>query len=507
MSSGSIALPTIYVGAPPPPANDLPGSGSASDAANGQRFIQIQQDLNRALTASRPSPQQVVQGLNDTMSAQADARAAQQQSQFEANMTAAAEQRAASLPPPPAPPVMPAPLPPEPPAPAPLPAPAEAGAASVAAAVPAAAGAAAGELATSLLSSAGQALGTLGGLALRGGTLAGAVLGLGTGNIPSEADEAAMRAETEARLRATGALPGPDAAPETPPAPADPTAPPTGEAVPSLPGTFGPVPAFLAVPSPFDAPGLPSTTLPFAAPPPPATLTPPAAFAPVPEGGAGALPGFTPAPPMPGLDGLTLPPAFGDLPGLAPPPAGIAVPGFAPAAPMPPLPGFTPVDPALGEPLVARADTPDTLRDAAVAAGAELLPDGRARYARRAFDPLAAGGAITPMDWRTATITPKGIDLVRLHVARFGSDPANEIMVSRLGQIASGQLEASEYDLRFYTHELRELERYRALGIPDTVNADRDVWNNAHTATLADYGLSDRDSGGDYTLYHPITWE
>ncbi|WP_288585410.1 hypothetical protein [uncultured Methylobacterium sp.] len=406
MSSGSIALPTIYVGAPPPPANDLPGSGSASDAANGQRFTQIQQDLNRALTANRPSPQQVVQGLNDTMSAQADARAAQQQSQFEANMTAAAKQRAASPPPAPAAPVagMPslAPPPPEADRTAASAFP-DAAAAGLAVAAPAAAGAGEGGLAAAL-PSAGQVLGAVGdvvgGLVLRGGVLAGAVLGLGTGNIPSDTEETAMRAETEARLRATGAMPGPEAATPAP----SPQVPPVGEAVPSLQGGFGPVPSFVVASPAFDAPGAPATTLPYEASLPPATLTPPAALAPATDGGAGALPGFTPGPLMPGLEGLTphQPGGYGLVPGfVAAPPQGVTLPGVTLAPSMAPLPGFAPADPGQIGPqsfangAVTREQALAEVRADAARDGIEIMTDADPEV-KRYMDDAARREGIDP---------------------------------------------------------------------------------------------------------------
>jgi len=60
--------------------------------------------------------------------------------------------------------------------------------------------------------------------------------------------------------------------------------------------------------------------------------------------------------------------------------------------------------------------------------------------------------------------------------------------------------------LRFYTHELRELDRYRNQGIPDDVDPGYDDWNDMHTATLEDFGLSDLDSNNNSVLYHPDAW-
>ena len=76
-------------------------------------------------------------------------------------------------------------------------------------------------------------------------------------------------------------------------------------------------------------------------------------------------------------------------------------------------------------------------------------------------------------------------------------------MIRRLRDIAAWRLQASQTDLNFYSHELREFVRYRELGWPtgqpSSVDAARDLWNNAHTATLEDYGLRE----GPGVLYHP----
>jgi hypothetical protein len=69
-------------------------------------------------------------------------------------------------------------------------------------------------------------------------------------------------------------------------------------------------------------------------------------------------------------------------------------------------------------------------------------------------------------------------------------------MIARLEKILQGELQPTDTDKRFYTHEIRELERYRALGVPDGVSPDDDgtTWNNAHTAALEDYKLSSERS-------------
>ncbi|RZK16152.1 MAG: pyocin [Hymenobacter sp.] len=72
-------------------------------------------------------------------------------------------------------------------------------------------------------------------------------------------------------------------------------------------------------------------------------------------------------------------------------------------------------------------------------------------------------------------------------------------MITRLAQIAAGKLSSTDFDKRYYTHELREYERYRALGVPDGSDPGYEVWNDAHSATLEDYQLNERVQ----PLYHP----
>ena len=62
-------------------------------------------------------------------------------------------------------------------------------------------------------------------------------------------------------------------------------------------------------------------------------------------------------------------------------------------------------------------------------------------------------------------------------------------------------MEATDFDLRYYTHELREKIRYkRGASGEDSY----EQWENAHGATLADYGLRDLDEiNGQSVLYHP----
>lgn len=123
----------------------------------------------------------------------------------------------------------------------------------------------------------------------------------------------------------------------------------------------------------------------------------------------------------------------------------------------------------------------------------------RGQYSGRLYNPDKSGGPTEKLDWRDATITQAGIDLAKLHTSRFNHSDANRIMLDRLEKILHGSIEATDTDKRFYTHEIRELERYRRLGIADNINPSNDgeVWNNTHTATLEDYALS-----SDFTLLY-----
>ena len=72
-------------------------------------------------------------------------------------------------------------------------------------------------------------------------------------------------------------------------------------------------------------------------------------------------------------------------------------------------------------------------------------------------------------------------------------------MLDRLTSIAAGDMEPTSYDLNFYTHELDEAARYAQLGFGPGSGVDLgsptmyDVWNDAHTAALEDYGISGKD--------------
>ena len=125
--------------------------------------------------------------------------------------------------------------------------------------------------------------------------------------------------------------------------------------------------------------------------------------------------------------------------------------------------------------------------------------DTKGIHSGRLYDPGTCGGAILKLDWRTAQITQEGIATVKKHISRFAPVQANRKMVARLEQIASGKLPISDFDKRYYTHELREYERYKALQVPDGTDPGYEVWNDAHSATLEDYQINERL----LPLYHP----
>lgn len=116
-------------------------------------------------------------------------------------------------------------------------------------------------------------------------------------------------------------------------------------------------------------------------------------------------------------------------------------------------------------------------------------------YSKRKYLASKAGGAVEKLDWRSAEINAEGVELVKVHTARFGNTADNVVMVGRLAAIAEGRLEVTDVDKRYYTHEIRELERYRNLGVADGVDPKDDaIWNSAHAATLEDYQLLDDPS-------------
>lgn len=124
--------------------------------------------------------------------------------------------------------------------------------------------------------------------------------------------------------------------------------------------------------------------------------------------------------------------------------------------------------------------------------------NAKGKYSGRDYNSEKSGGPIQELDWKTATIDRTGVDKVKLHTGRFGESPENTVMIDRLEKILKGELQSTDTDKRFYTHEIRELERYRNLGIkdgelPQSVQEQKNVWNNTHTATLEDYKINEKE--------------
>ena len=120
----------------------------------------------------------------------------------------------------------------------------------------------------------------------------------------------------------------------------------------------------------------------------------------------------------------------------------------------------------------------------------------RGFYSDRLYNPNKAGGPTLNLRWQDAVITQAGIALVKLHTGRLDYSAANDVMIGRLEKILAGELTMTDIDKRYYTHEIRELERYRAIGVEDGPVPDEiktEVWNNAHTATLEDFQLKESD--------------
>src|SRR5947209_19907257 len=74
----------------------------------------------------------------------------------------------------------------------------------------------------------------------------------------------------------------------------------------------------------------------------------------------------------------------------------------------------------------------------------------------REFDPTQAGGPVRQLSTGRLKVTDRGIDAVERHIARFGKDQANQGMLSRLRDIARGELEPTEEDLTYFSLELWE---------------------------------------------------
>lgn len=107
----------------------------------------------------------------------------------------------------------------------------------------------------------------------------------------------------------------------------------------------------------------------------------------------------------------------------------------------------------------------------------------KGKYCKRSFDLNNCGGKILDLDWANTKITNEGIEVVKKHIGRFEDVEANRKMIKRLKDILSNKIEITDYDKRFYTHEIREFERNKALGYENTLQKniiESDIYNNAH---------------------------
>jgi hypothetical protein len=147
----------------------------------------------------------------------------------------------------------------------------------------------------------------------------------------------------------------------------------------------------------------------------------------------------------------------------------------------------------------ATTDRPKVLAVPVGGRGPNGFGDTRGKFSGRIYNAENCGGPIQTLDWRTAVIQKEGVATVQRHVGRFGLVRANQKMISRLDQISRSELTPTDYDRRYYTHELREYERYQALQVPDGVDPGYEIWNDAHSATLEDYQLNEQNQ----PLYHP----
>lgn len=141
-------------------------------------------------------------------------------------------------------------------------------------------------------------------------------------------------------------------------------------------------------------------------------------------------------------------------------------------------------------------------------AGSMLRRGARGTFSGRPFyHPDNLGGPIRELDFARASVTDAGVDVVERHLLRFTNngplEAPEQAMVERLRRISSGELPATDYDLRFYTHEAREYVRYRKAGWPEGQPPDElaayELWNDLHAASLEDYRISEQRD----PLYHP----
>ncbi|MBI6183678.1 S-type pyocin domain-containing protein [Serratia proteamaculans] len=225
-----------------------------------------------------------------------------------------------------------------------------------------------------------------------------------------------------------------------------------------------------------------------------------------------------------GLDKITLP-AMGGVPArtilINPVPSGPAAPSHTGnGSPVPKSPVHTGTNVRQADSIVVTTFPADVVQDLqdfilwqpdATELGVEAIyvmvskpygeTNAKGEHSGRDYNTEKAGGPIQNLDWKTAKIDRAGVDKVKLHTGRFGESADNKVMVDRLEKILKGDLAPTDTDKRFYTHEIRELERYRNLGVKDGERPKNraEVWNNTHTATLEDYKINEKNQ----PLYTP----
>jgi hypothetical protein len=155
--------------------------------------------------------------------------------------------------------------------------------------------------------------------------------------------------------------------------------------------------------------------------------------------------------------------------------------------------------PAAREHATLIATTTKTLAIPVDGRGPNGFGDTRGKFSGRIYDAESCGGPIQTLDWRTAVMQAEGVATVQKHVRRFGPVQANQKMIAQLEQIARNELLPTDYDQRYYTHELHEYEGYCALQAPEGIEQSYEIWNDAHCATLEDYQLHEQTQ----PLYHP----
>ena len=121
---------------------------------------------------------------------------------------------------------------------------------------------------------------------------------------------------------------------------------------------------------------------------------------------------------------------------------------------------------------------------------------GVADVSRLGDDGFRVGGKVIKEAVRSidnVSVTDEGIGLIKKHLSRseLDSDVANDVMIDRLKSIARGELDATDTDLYFYTHELTE------YGLMEQGY----LYEEAHAISTKAYGIKAKDEVS--TLYTP----